>query len=207
MVLKMNTENDKIRNLLLSIVVLVFFALPQIALAELVNINKANESALQANLSGIGPVKAKAIVEYRKKNGPFKSINELANVPGIGKSLINNNRKNVSTKKGVTRVTNLSTGKNKESELKTLDKKKNLSKQKNSSKTVATEFSDKKSKAEKSNNKSLKAIKKKESQANKKKTKVKDHKNKVSKKGKEAKNKLTKDKSLKVSKSRQKEQR
>lgn len=37
-------------------------------------------------LKGIGPVKAKAIVEFRVKNGPFRSIEDLKNVPGIGDS-------------------------------------------------------------------------------------------------------------------------
>ncbi len=35
-------------------------------------------------LKGIGPVKAKAIVDYRAKNGPFKSIEDIKKVSGIG---------------------------------------------------------------------------------------------------------------------------
>ena len=35
-------------------------------------------------LKGIGPVLAKSIVEYRRKNGPFKSVEELVRVKGIG---------------------------------------------------------------------------------------------------------------------------
>lgn len=48
-----------------------------------VNINTANQQELEA-LNGIGPVKAKAIVDYRAKNGPFKSVDDLKNVSGIG---------------------------------------------------------------------------------------------------------------------------
>ncbi|MBP3222421.1 MAG: helix-hairpin-helix domain-containing protein [Actinomycetaceae bacterium] len=48
-----------------------------------VNINSSNEETLQ-NLPGIGPSIAKAIVEWRTKNGKFSSIEELTNVPGIG---------------------------------------------------------------------------------------------------------------------------
>ena len=47
------------------------------------NINTANVQEL-TTLSGIGPSKAQAIVEYREKNGPFKSVNDLAKVKGIG---------------------------------------------------------------------------------------------------------------------------
>ena len=48
-----------------------------------VNINTANVDQLDG-LKGIGPTKAKAIVDYRQKNGPFKSVDDLQNVPGIG---------------------------------------------------------------------------------------------------------------------------
>ncbi|WP_052427401.1 helix-hairpin-helix domain-containing protein [Neobacillus niacini] len=47
------------------------------------NLNKADESELQ-RLSGIGPSKAAAIIEYRETNGPFKSIEDLKNISGIG---------------------------------------------------------------------------------------------------------------------------
>lgn len=49
------------------------------------NINKATQSELES-LTGVGPSMAAKILEYRKKNGPFKTIDSLKNVPGIGKS-------------------------------------------------------------------------------------------------------------------------
>ena len=52
-----------------------------------VNMNYADELGLQA-LSGIGPVLAKRIVEYREENGHFKTIQELEKVQGIGPSLL-----------------------------------------------------------------------------------------------------------------------
>jgi len=48
-----------------------------------VNINSATAAELDS-LSGIGPTKAQAIVDYRNQNGPFRSIDDLLNVTGIG---------------------------------------------------------------------------------------------------------------------------
>ncbi|MBV7507554.1 helix-hairpin-helix domain-containing protein [Bacillus sp. sid0103] len=48
-----------------------------------ININKADETQLQ-NLPGIGPAKAAAIVEYRNTSGPFKTVEDLKNISGIG---------------------------------------------------------------------------------------------------------------------------
>ena len=48
-----------------------------------VNVNTATQAQLET-LHGIGPGKAKAIIDYRTKNGPFKSIADIDNVPGIG---------------------------------------------------------------------------------------------------------------------------
>lgn len=48
-----------------------------------ININSATVEELDS-LSGIGPTKAQAIVDYRNQNGPFRSIDDLLNVPGIG---------------------------------------------------------------------------------------------------------------------------
>lgn len=48
-----------------------------------VNINKAGMDELDT-LPYIGAVKAKAIIDYRTANGPFKTVDELMNVKGIG---------------------------------------------------------------------------------------------------------------------------
>jgi len=48
-----------------------------------VNINTASAAELDA-LPGIGAKTAALIVEYRTKNGPFKKVEELMNVRGIG---------------------------------------------------------------------------------------------------------------------------
>jgi competence protein ComEA len=57
-----------------------------------VNINSADAATLAQELKGIGAVKAQAIVDYRQKHGPFRSIDELAQVKGISQKLIDRNR-------------------------------------------------------------------------------------------------------------------
>lgn len=52
-----------------------------------VDINTATEAELQ-NLPGIGPTKARAIVEDRRANGPFRSLEELGRVKGIGEKTV-----------------------------------------------------------------------------------------------------------------------
>lgn len=50
---------------------------------HLIDINRASVSRLE-ELPGIGPGKAKAIAEYRERNGPFRKPEELMKVKGIG---------------------------------------------------------------------------------------------------------------------------
>lgn len=55
-----------------------------------VNVNTASAVEL-SQLGNIGPAKAAAIVAYRDENGPFRSVQELANVSGIGERTIEMN--------------------------------------------------------------------------------------------------------------------
>lgn len=48
-----------------------------------ININEADAKLLET-LPGIGPVKARAIIEYRTQHGPFKRVEDLIKVKGIG---------------------------------------------------------------------------------------------------------------------------
>ncbi|WNW13821.1 helix-hairpin-helix domain-containing protein [Pseudomonas sp. DTU_2021_1001937_2_SI_NGA_ILE_001] len=57
-----------------------------------ININSADALTLQKELSGIGLNKANAIVAYREANGNFTSVDELLEVKGIGKTLLDKNR-------------------------------------------------------------------------------------------------------------------
>ncbi len=54
-----------------------------------VNINRA-KTWLLAALPGIGEVRAQAIIDYRQQNGPFRNINELTDVEGIGVATFEN---------------------------------------------------------------------------------------------------------------------
>jgi len=64
------------------------------AVQEVVNINTADAQTL-TKLKGIGPRKAEAIVAFRKANGAFKTIDQLADVKGIGAKMVEANRKNI----------------------------------------------------------------------------------------------------------------
>jgi competence protein ComEA len=64
----------------------IWFALSGVAMA-VVNINTATKEEL-TSLKGVGDKRAQEIIDYRKKNGNFKSIDELEKVPGIGPGLM-----------------------------------------------------------------------------------------------------------------------
>jgi len=79
----------------LLVLVLIIFSLNQVGFAQatapaketgksvVVNINSAGQSDLE-RLPGIGPSLAKKILDFRQKNGQFKTPNDLMAVPGIG---------------------------------------------------------------------------------------------------------------------------
>jgi competence protein ComEA len=75
--------------------VLIASLLPTVAWAGPVNVNAADAATLARELDGIGPVKAQAIVEYRQKNGPYRSAEDLLKVQGIGQRVLEQNRGNI----------------------------------------------------------------------------------------------------------------
>ena len=60
-----------------------------------VNINTADAETIAAELKGVGLSKAKAIVEYRKKHGPFQNPDDLSLVKGIGERTVDLNRSDI----------------------------------------------------------------------------------------------------------------
>ena len=56
---------------------------PAAARPGAVDLNSASEDQLQ-EVPGIGPSLAKKIVDFRKENGPFKSVDDLLKVRGVG---------------------------------------------------------------------------------------------------------------------------
>ena len=58
-----------------------------------VNINRASAARIAAAMKGVGLKTASAIVVYRQANGPFKSIDELAEVKGIGMATLRKNER------------------------------------------------------------------------------------------------------------------
>ncbi|MCG3864123.1 MULTISPECIES: ComEA family DNA-binding protein [Photobacterium] len=60
-----------------------------------ININTANVEQLDTLLIGIGAEKAQAIINYRKVNGKFASVDDLTKVKGIGEATVDKNRKRI----------------------------------------------------------------------------------------------------------------
>jgi len=73
-------------------ILVLFLILPAMLYAgESVNINTANKEMLMS-IKGLGERRAEAIIQYRDKHGPFTTIDQLAEIRGIGQSLIDANR-------------------------------------------------------------------------------------------------------------------
>jgi competence protein ComEA len=76
-----------------SIILTLFLILPIIGFsADSININTADKETLMSVIKGVGEKKAEAIIKYREENGSFKSVDELANVQGIGQATVEKHR-------------------------------------------------------------------------------------------------------------------
>jgi len=67
--------------------------------APRVNLNTATVDDL-TTLPGIGPSYAKRIVDFREKNGPFKRVEDLLNVQGIGEKTLEKIRDRITLSSG-----------------------------------------------------------------------------------------------------------
>ncbi|WP_395683390.1 ComEA family DNA-binding protein [Dokdonella sp.] len=73
------------------LLLLALALLPSTVFAQ-VDINHADAKTLAESLSGVGLVKAEAIVAYRASHGPFRHVEDLGGVAGIGARTIEANR-------------------------------------------------------------------------------------------------------------------
>lgn len=80
---------------IIAALVLSLMALSHTAFADPVNINTADAETISASLNGVGISKARAIVEYRKKNGPFRTVDDLSLVKGIGDKTVEKNKADI----------------------------------------------------------------------------------------------------------------
>jgi competence protein ComEA len=82
-------------NTVKSFVLFILLALSNLVYAGQVNINTADAEILSNELSGIGQSKAEAIVSYRQQHGPYKHVEDLTNVKGIGMATIEKNKSKI----------------------------------------------------------------------------------------------------------------
>lgn len=105
--MKNYADHSRLINIVIAVVFTICLCIPAFSFAEVkspptnveaaskVSINHATESEL-IKLKGIGVKKARAIVDYREKNGAFISLDDLANVKGIGTKIIKENQSIIS---------------------------------------------------------------------------------------------------------------
>ena len=63
---------------------------------DAININAADAPSIAEAMTGIGLKRAEEIVQFREKNGRFRSIDDLVLVKGIGAATLDKNRDRIS---------------------------------------------------------------------------------------------------------------
>ena len=82
-------------NTLVKTILVTLLFVPGILFAEAININTADKETLMTSIKGVGEKRAEAIIDYREQNGPFKSVDDLAEINGIGQIIVDDNRENL----------------------------------------------------------------------------------------------------------------
>ncbi len=77
------------------IAILIGIISPLVLFAGPVDINTADAETIAKELDGVGPARARAIVEYRNSYGKFRSAAEITNVNGIGQHVLTINEGNI----------------------------------------------------------------------------------------------------------------
>jgi competence protein ComEA len=77
------------------ILALVGTLFPFVMWAGPVDLNTADAATIARELNGVGQARAQAIVDYRNEYGAFQSTDELLNVTGIGKFILEANEQNI----------------------------------------------------------------------------------------------------------------
>ena len=100
-------ENEMLRNAKLksairnSLGVLLAVLLPGLLWAGPVDLNTADAETIARELNGVGSARAQAIVDYRNEYGAFKSTEDLLNVSGIGRYILDVNQDNILIEKNL----------------------------------------------------------------------------------------------------------
>ena len=88
----MQTLNGGNMRTLKLVAFIIALTLSSICFAQTVNINEADAKTLAANVDGLGMSKAKAIIAYRDRYGPFESVKDLVRVKGVGNKTVEKNK-------------------------------------------------------------------------------------------------------------------
>ncbi|MDH3589919.1 MAG: helix-hairpin-helix domain-containing protein [Gammaproteobacteria bacterium] len=89
------SKEQNVKRTVIGIFGALLVALAGASLAGPVNVNSADARTLAKELDGIGYARAQAIVKWRRDNGRFESADDLRNVKGVGKKIIDMNRSNI----------------------------------------------------------------------------------------------------------------
>lgn len=74
------------------LILALVLCLPLLVYADPLDINKADAETIAATMKGVGMSRAAQIIAYRERHGPFKSVEELTSIKGIGDKIIEQNR-------------------------------------------------------------------------------------------------------------------